>query len=90
MRLTLIAAAIVLALFAAVQLATGARAATPERVVDRQPIHCTYGVRCTQLRTVSTYTHGQPTLVVTQLRSRPAARPTWGHWHTVGAVVVPA
>lgn len=95
MRITLIAATILLALFAAVMLATGqAHAADTQRVLELQPVHCG-AIRCHQLRTVSFYTHGQPTLVVTQRHGRPVESrnalplPPFNHWHTVGAVVLP-
>jgi hypothetical protein len=95
-KLIIAAAAIVVALFAAVALATDqAHASDRHRVIDRGPVSC-YPVRCHQERTVSWYQHGHPTLQLTQRRVRPAESrtalplPPWSKWHTIGAVVIPA
>lgn len=96
MKLIIAATIIVVALFAAVALATGqAHASDRHRIVHRGPVSC-YTIRCHQLRTVTWYQHGQPTLQLTQRRSRPTESRTalplapWTKWHTVGAVMVPA
>jgi hypothetical protein len=97
-RLVAVGAALVLFLGAQLAIAMftscSSRAATVERVRETQPASCN-GQRCTQLRTVTYYAHGQDTLVVTKRRTAPAESRTptsvipWRPWRVVGAVVLP-
>lgn len=85
-----IAAAAALAA-AIVSLGSPANATSSVRDVSSGPVVC-HPVTCTQERTVTTYTHGQPPLTLVQLRHRPVESrafvkgllPAWSRWKTVG------
>jgi hypothetical protein len=83
-----------LVFLAGMTLASKADASAPERVRETQPTSCN-GQRCVQLRTVTIYSHGQDTLVITKRRTAPAEARTpnlpipWRSWHVVSAMVLP-
>jgi hypothetical protein len=79
---------------ASMTLVSRAYASTVERVRETTPVSCD-GQRCVQLRTITYYSHGQPTIVVHKRRTAPAESRTpttvhpWRPWRVTSAAILP-